>query len=172
MIILLRARGSNCTLLELKVPRHRRRGHPDRRSNCTLLELKGCPRLLPPPSSDVLIVPYWNWKRMNLFRVIDSRIVLIVPYWNWKDFADFEKYNPITLQAAIINTLKNLHTPYNENTMLFRKEFGNNQQCRSDGEPFGAGSGRNSALEKRLGNRSESIVGQIEWDSGLLKGRW
>ena len=60
---------------------------------------------------------------------------------------------------------------YNENTMLFRKEFGNNQQCRSDGEPFGAGSGRNSALEKRLGNRSESIVGQIEWDSGLLKGR-
>lgn len=53
-----------------------------------------------------------------------------------KDYYDLykilqnEKYNPIILQEAIKHTFENRHTPYNENTMFFRKEFGSNQQMQ------------------------------------------
>ena len=41
-----------------------------------------------------------------------------------------EKYNPIIVQEAIKHTFENRRTPYNENTMVFRKEFGSNQQMQ------------------------------------------
>lgn len=53
-----------------------------------------------------------------------------------KDYYDLykilqnEKYNPKTLQEAIIHTFENRHTPYNDNTMFFRKEFGSNHQMQ------------------------------------------
>ena len=53
-----------------------------------------------------------------------------------KDYYDLykilqnEKYNPIILQEAIKHTFENRHSPYNENTMFFRKEFGSNQQMQ------------------------------------------
>lgn len=51
-----------------------------------------------------------------------------------KDYYDLhrilkeEKYDSEVLQEAIIRTFKNRHTPYDENTMFFRKDFGINQQ--------------------------------------------
>ena len=51
-----------------------------------------------------------------------------------KDYYDLhrilkeEKYDSEVLQEAIIRTFENRHTPYNENTMFFRKDFGINQQ--------------------------------------------
>lgn len=53
-----------------------------------------------------------------------------------KDFYDLykilqhEKYNPVTLQEAIIHTFENRHTPYSGDTMFFRKEFGANRQMQ------------------------------------------
>lgn len=53
-----------------------------------------------------------------------------------KDFYDLykilqhEKYNPATLQEAIIHTFENRHTPYSGDTMFFRKEFGSNRQMQ------------------------------------------
>lgn len=51
-----------------------------------------------------------------------------------KDYYDLhrilkeEKYDSEVLQEAIIRTFDNRHTPYDENTMFFRKDFGINQQ--------------------------------------------
>ena len=51
-----------------------------------------------------------------------------------KDYYDLhrilkeEKYDLEVLQEAIIHTFENRHTPYDENTMFFRKDFGINQQ--------------------------------------------
>ena len=51
-----------------------------------------------------------------------------------KDYYDLhrilkeEKYDSEVLQEAIIHTFENRHTPYDENTMFFRKDFGINQQ--------------------------------------------
>ena len=53
-----------------------------------------------------------------------------------KDFYDLykilqhEKYNPATLQEAIIHTFENRHTPYSGDSMFFRKEFGANRQMQ------------------------------------------
>ena len=53
-----------------------------------------------------------------------------------KDFYDLykilqhEKYDPATLQEAIIHTFENRHTPYSGDTMFFRKEFGSNRQMQ------------------------------------------
>ena len=51
-------------------------------------------------------------------------------YYDLYQILQNEKYNPKTLQEAIIHTFENRHTPYNENTMFFRKEFGSNQQMQ------------------------------------------
>ena len=54
-----------------------------------------------------------------------------------KDYYDLhrilkeEKYDPEVLQEAIIRTFENRHTPYDENTMFFRKDFGINQQMEA-----------------------------------------
>lgn len=51
-----------------------------------------------------------------------------------KDYYDLhrilkeEQYDSEVLQEAIIRTFENRHTPYDENTMFFRKDFGINQQ--------------------------------------------
>lgn len=51
-----------------------------------------------------------------------------------KDYYDLhrilkeEKYDSAVLQEAIIRTFENRHTPYDENTMFFRKDFRINQQ--------------------------------------------
>ncbi|MDN0071396.1 nucleotidyl transferase AbiEii/AbiGii toxin family protein [Bacteroides caecigallinarum] len=51
-----------------------------------------------------------------------------------KDYYDLhrilkeEKHDSEVLQEAIIRTFENRHTPYDENTMFFRKDFGINQQ--------------------------------------------
>lgn len=51
-----------------------------------------------------------------------------------KDYYDLhrilkeEKYDSEVLQEAISRTFENRHTPYDENTMFFRKDFGINQQ--------------------------------------------
>lgn len=51
-----------------------------------------------------------------------------------KDYYDLhrilkeEKYDSEVLQEAIIRTFENRHTPYDENSMFFRKDFGINQQ--------------------------------------------
>lgn len=51
-----------------------------------------------------------------------------------KDYYDLhrilkeEEYDTEVLQEAIIRTFDNRHTPYDENTMFFRKDFGINQQ--------------------------------------------
>lgn len=51
-----------------------------------------------------------------------------------KDYYDLhrilkeEKYDAGILQQAIIRTFENRHTPFDPNTMFFRKDFGTNQQ--------------------------------------------
>lgn len=51
-----------------------------------------------------------------------------------KDYYDLhrilkeEKYDADILQQAIIRTFENRHTPFDPNTMFFRKDFGTNQQ--------------------------------------------
>lgn len=59
-----------------------------------------------------------------------------------KDYYDLhrilkeEKYAPEVLQEAIIRTFENRHTPYDENTMFFRKDFGINQQMEARWKAF------------------------------------
>ena len=59
-----------------------------------------------------------------------------------KDYYDLhrilkeEKYDPEVLQEAIIRTFENRHTPYDENTMFFRKDFGINQQMEARWKAF------------------------------------
>lgn len=59
-----------------------------------------------------------------------------------KDYYDLhrilkeEKYDSEVLQEAIIRTFENRHTPYNENTMFFRKDFGINQQMGARWKAF------------------------------------
>lgn len=59
-----------------------------------------------------------------------------------KDYYDLhrilkeEKYDPEVLQEAIIRTFENRHTPYHENTMFFRKDFGINQQMEARWKAF------------------------------------
>ena len=55
---------------------------------------------------------------------------LVQHYYDLYKILQNEKYNPIILQEAIKHTFENRHTPYNENTMFFRKEFGSNQQMQ------------------------------------------
>ncbi|WP_293667980.1 nucleotidyl transferase AbiEii/AbiGii toxin family protein [uncultured Parabacteroides sp.] len=51
-----------------------------------------------------------------------------------KDYYDLHrilkerKYDANILQEAIIRTFENRHTPFDANTMFFRKDFGTNQQ--------------------------------------------
>lgn len=59
-----------------------------------------------------------------------------------KDYYDLhrilkeEKYGSEVLQEAIIRTFENRHTPYDENTMFFRKDFGINQQMGARWKAF------------------------------------
>lgn len=59
-----------------------------------------------------------------------------------KDYYDLhrilkeEKYDSEVLQEAIIRTFDNRHTPYDENTMFFRKDFGINQQMEARWKAF------------------------------------
>lgn len=59
-----------------------------------------------------------------------------------KDYYDLhrilkeKKYDPEVLQEAIIRTFENRHTPYDENTMFFRKDFGINQQMEARWKAF------------------------------------
>lgn len=59
-----------------------------------------------------------------------------------KDYYDLhrilkeEKYDSEVLQEAIICTFENRHTPYDENTMFFRKDFGINQQMEARWKAF------------------------------------
>ena len=53
-----------------------------------------------------------------------------------KDYYDLytilhnEKFDAYVLQEAIIRTFENRHTPYDDNTMFFRKEFSENRQMQ------------------------------------------
>lgn len=47
-----------------------------------------------------------------------------------------EKYDSEVLQEAIIRTFENRHTPYDKNTMFFRKDFGINQQMEARWKAF------------------------------------
>lgn len=53
-----------------------------------------------------------------------------------KDYYDLyvilhnEKYDTTVLQEAIVRTFGNRHTPYDSNTMFFRKDFSENQQMQ------------------------------------------
>ena len=59
-----------------------------------------------------------------------------------KDYYDLytvlhnEKYDATVLQEAIMRTFENRHTPYDSNTMFFRKEFSQNQQMQIRWQAF------------------------------------
>lgn len=59
-----------------------------------------------------------------------------------KDYYDLytilhnEKFDVDVLQEAIIRTFENRHTPYDDNTMFFRKEFSENQQMQVRWQAF------------------------------------
>lgn len=59
-----------------------------------------------------------------------------------KDYYDLytilhnEKFDADVLQEAIIRTFENRHTPYDDNTMFFRKEFSENQQMQVRWQAF------------------------------------
>jgi predicted nucleotidyltransferase component of viral defense system len=59
-----------------------------------------------------------------------------------KDYYDLyhlltnEKYNPETLQEALIRTFENRHTPYDPDTMFFRNDFGANSQMQTRWKAF------------------------------------
>lgn len=59
-----------------------------------------------------------------------------------KDYYDLftilhnEKFDVDVLQEAIIRTFENRHTPYDDNTMFFRKEFSANQQMQVRWQAF------------------------------------
>lgn len=83
-------------------------------------------------------LPCANILAYSLETVIAEKIHAIVDLADqnsrMKDYYDLhrilkeEKYDTDVLQAAIIRTFENRHTPYDENTMFFRKDFGINQQ--------------------------------------------
>ena len=58
-------KGSNCTLLELKLNHCGQRSGQTHGSNCTLLELKHDRRSNVTDSKRVQIVPCWNWNNQN-----------------------------------------------------------------------------------------------------------
>lgn len=59
-----------------------------------------------------------------------------------KDYYDLytilhnEKFDADVLQEAIIRTFENRHTPYDDNTMFFRKEFSENRQMQVRWQAF------------------------------------
>ena len=59
-----------------------------------------------------------------------------------KDYYDLytilhnEKFDAYVLQEAIIRTFENRHTPYDDNTMFFRKEFSENRQMQVRWQAF------------------------------------
>lgn len=59
-----------------------------------------------------------------------------------KDYYDLytilhnEKFGADVVQEAIIRTFENRHTPYDDNTMFFRKEFSENQQMQVRWQAF------------------------------------
>lgn len=83
-------------------------------------------------------LPCANILAYSLETVIAEKIHAIIDLADqssrMKDYYDLhrilkeEKYDTEILQAAIIRTFENRHTPYDENTMFFRKDFGINQQ--------------------------------------------
>lgn len=83
-------------------------------------------------------LPCANILAYSLETVIAEKIHAIIDLADqssrMKDYYDLHrilkegKYDTEILQAAIIRTFENRHTPYDENTMFFRKDFGINQQ--------------------------------------------
>ena len=102
---IINGKGSNCTLLELKLKRgsimrirviefklylagietshkaHTR--EVNQSSNCTLLELKQVHRNRQFSSYRVQIVPCWNWNNPTEGSLLTYVSVQIVPCWNW-----------------------------------------------------------------------------------------
>lgn len=57
-------------------------------------------------------------------------------YYDLYNILHNETYQPAILQEAVLQTFKNRHTPYSENTMFFRKDFGKNLQMKIRWEAF------------------------------------
>lgn len=91
-------------------------------------------------------LPCANILAYSLETVIAEKIHAIIDLADqssrMKDYYDLhrilkeEKYDPEVLQEAIIRTFENRHTPYDENTMFFRKDFGINQQMEARWKAF------------------------------------
>lgn len=57
-------------------------------------------------------------------------------YYDLYQILSMEQYDAAILQEAIEKTFENRHTPFDANTMFFRKEFSNNQQMQTRWQAF------------------------------------
>ena len=57
-------------------------------------------------------------------------------YYDLFQILSTEKYDARVLQEAIVRTFENRRTPYDANTMFFRKDFANNQQMQVRWQAF------------------------------------
>lgn len=84
------------------------------------------------PSANILAYSLETVIAEKMHAIVDlaDRSSRMKDYYDLYKILQNEKYNPAILQEAIIHTFENRHTPYSDDTMFFREEFGSNQQMQ------------------------------------------
>ena len=84
-------------------------------------------------------------------------------YYDLYNILSKEKYDVDTLQEAIMRTFENRHTPYDADTMFFRKDFANNQQMQVRWQAF---------LRKIIKNENVTFADVVVYIQNELRPYW
>ena len=90
------------------------------------------------PSANILAYSLETVIAEKLHAVVDlaDQSSRMKDYYDLYTILHNEKYDATVLQEAIMRTFENRHTPYDSNTMFFRKEFSQNQQMQIRWQAF------------------------------------
>ncbi len=90
------------------------------------------------PSANVLAYSVETVIAEKMHAVVDlaDQSSRMKDYYDLYNILSKEKYDSKILQEAIIRTFENRHTPYDADTMLFRKDFSGNQQMQIRWQAF------------------------------------
>lgn len=90
------------------------------------------------PSANILAYSLETVIAEKLHAVVDlaDQSSRMKDYYDLYTILHNEKFDVDVLQEAIIRTFENRHTPYDDNTMFFRKEFSDNQQMQVRWQAF------------------------------------
>lgn len=90
------------------------------------------------PSANILAYSLETVIAEKLHAVVDlaDQSSRMKDYYDLYTILHNEKFDADVLQEAVIRTFENRHTPYDDNTMFFRKEFSENQQMQVRWQAF------------------------------------